>query len=52
MFFTAPVPAATARRVGVHLLREAMTVRAELDLASYDRLFPAQDFLPRGRSGT
>jgi hypothetical protein len=24
-----------------------MTVRAELDLSSYDRLFPAQDFLPR-----
>jgi hypothetical protein len=24
-----------------------MTVRAEIDLASYDRLFPSQDFLPR-----
>ena len=24
-----------------------MAARAELDLASYDRLFPAQDFLPR-----
>ena len=33
--------------VGVFLVREAMTVRAELDLSSYDRLFPAQDFLPR-----
>ena len=50
-FFSAPVPAAAARRVGMHLLREAMTVRAELDLASYDRLFPAQDFLPRGSFG-
>ena len=47
MFFAEVVPAASARRIGVHLLREAMTVRAELDLVSYDRLFPAQDFMPR-----
>jgi superfamily II DNA or RNA helicase len=51
VFFAGPVPAASARRIGVHLLREAMTVRAELDLASYDRLFPAQDFMPRGSFG-
>ena len=24
-----------------------MTARVEMDLVSYDRLFPAQDFLPR-----
>ena len=51
MFFAAPVPAASARRIGVGLLREAMTVRAELDLGSYDRLFPAQDFMPKGSFG-
>jgi hypothetical protein len=51
MFFAGPVPAASARRIGVGLLREAMTVRAELDLGSYDRLFPAQDFMPRGSFG-
>src|SRR5581483_1189913 len=51
VFFTGPVPAMSARRIGVHLLREAMTVRAELDLASYDRLFPTQDFMPRGSFG-
>jgi hypothetical protein len=34
IFFAGPVPATSARRIGVHLLREAMTVRAELDLAS------------------
>lgn len=51
MFFSAPVPASSARRVGAYLLREAMTIRAELDLASYDRLFPAQDFLPTGSFG-
>jgi hypothetical protein len=51
VFFAGPVPAASARRIGVHLLREAMTVRAELDLASYDRLFPTQDFMPKGSFG-
>lgn len=50
-FFTGPVPASAARRIGVHLLRDAMSVRAELDLASYDRLFPAQDFVPKGSFG-
>ena len=28
-----------------------MTTRAELDLASYDRFFPSQDFLPRAGFG-
>ncbi len=51
IFFAGPVPASAARRIGAHLLREAMTVRAELDLGSYDRLFPAQDFVPKGSFG-
>ncbi len=51
MFFSGPVQAAAARRIGAYLLREAMTIRAELDLASYDRLFPAQDFVPSGSFG-
>lgn len=46
VFFTAPVAASAARRLGALLLRAAMTRRGELDLASYDRLFPNQDFLP------
>jgi superfamily II DNA or RNA helicase len=51
MFFTAPVPAQTARRLGTALLREAMAVRGHMDLASYDRLFPSQDVLPSGGVG-
>ena len=47
VFFTDRVPASSARRIGVYLVREAMTARGELDLVSYDRLFPAQDFLPK-----
>jgi hypothetical protein len=47
IFFAAPVAAGSARRLGALLLREAMARRAELDLASYDRLFPNQDFRPQ-----
>jgi hypothetical protein len=50
-FFSGPVPATSVRRLGVHVLREAMEVRAELDLSSYDRLFPTQDFMPKGSFG-
>ncbi len=45
-FFTAPVAAADARALGAALLREAIALRGELDLDSYDRFFPSQDFLP------
>jgi superfamily II DNA or RNA helicase len=51
VFFDQPVPASAARAMGMGLLRRAMTRRAELDLASYDRFFPSQDFMPKGSFG-
>ncbi len=51
VFFTGPVTAETARRLGTGLLREAMALRGQMDLASYDRLFPSQDVLPAGGVG-
>jgi superfamily II DNA or RNA helicase len=51
VFFESAVPASTARAMGMGLLRRAMTSRAELDLASYDRFFPSQDFMPSGSFG-
>ena len=51
VFFTAPVPAGTARRLGTGLLREAMAIRGKVNLSSYDRLFPSQDLLPSGGVG-
>lgn len=51
VFFTSPVPAELARRLGGGLLREAMALRGRLSLASYDRLFPSQDLLPTGGLG-
>jgi len=50
-FFSEPVPAADARRLGSHLLTETMTRRHQLPLSSYDRLFPNQDTVPRGGIG-
>lgn len=50
-FFAVPVPAATARTMGCHLLTETMSRRHELPLSSYDRLFPNQDTMPRGGFG-
>jgi superfamily II DNA or RNA helicase len=51
IFFSGPVAAADARKVGAAMLRKAMTSRAEIDLASYDRLFPSQDTMPKGSFG-
>lgn len=50
-FFSQPVPAADARKLGSGLLTQTMARRHELSFASYDRLFPAQDTLPKGGFG-
>ncbi len=46
-FFAEPVAAVDARAMGAALLREAMAIRGEMGMESYDRFFPAQDYLPR-----
>jgi superfamily II DNA or RNA helicase len=51
IFFYSTVSAILARQLGMRLLRETMNVRAEVDLASYDRFFPNQDFVPSGGFG-
>jgi hypothetical protein len=51
VFFTSPVSVETARRLGSGLLREAMALRGQMGLASYDRLFPSQDVLLTGGVG-
>lgn len=50
-FFTAPVSATIARRMGCSLITETMDRRHELSMESYDRLFPNQDTMPRGGFG-
>ena len=51
LFFEEALPATLARRVGSHLLTEAMEGRPDIGLDSYDRLFPNQDTLPQGGFG-
>ncbi len=50
-FFAQPVPAAIARQMGCFLITETMSRRDQLDMNSYDRLFPNQDTMPAGGFG-
>lgn len=50
-FFSEPVSAADARRLGSGLLTQTMACRHELSFSSYDRLFPTQDIVPKGGFG-
>ena len=51
VFFENKLQAFTARRLGSFLLTETMSKRYQLDMKSYDRLFPNQDTLPKGGFG-
>src|SRR2546428_371126 len=51
-FFSAPVAAPAARKMGCYLITETMSRRHQLPMGSYDRLFPNQDTLPRGGFGS
>jgi len=50
-FFADTVAASDARRLGFLLLTRTMASGAALGVASYDRLFPSQDVLPKGGFG-
>jgi hypothetical protein len=50
-FFTAPVEAVSARKMGCFLITETMARRHQISMESYDRLFPNQDTLPKGGFG-
>ena len=50
-FFTAPVAASLARKLGSHVLTETMSGHPGLSFDSYDRLFPNQDTMPAGGFG-
>ena len=51
-FFTAPMPASVARKMGCYLITETMARRHQLSMESYDRLFPNQDTMSRGGFGS
>jgi superfamily II DNA or RNA helicase len=51
IFFSEPVPALMARRLGTLIVAKASSFHPEMSLASYDRFFPNQDILPAGGFG-
>lgn len=51
IFFSEPVPAREARKLGSALLSLTCQNTRQLSLASYDRLFPNQDTMPKGGFG-
>jgi superfamily II DNA or RNA helicase len=51
IFFSQPIPARDARKLGAVLLTETLERRPELGFKSYDRLFPSQDTMPKGGFG-
>ena len=51
IFFITAVPARDARRLGTAIISHACSRIRQLRLASYDRLFPNQDTMPRGGFG-
>ncbi len=51
LFFEESVSAKDARKLGSCILTKAMEERHELKFASYDRMFPNQDTMPKGGFG-
>jgi hypothetical protein len=51
IFFTTAVPARDARRLGTAIISHTCSRTRQLSLASYDRLFPNQDTMPKGGFG-
>lgn len=51
IFFSSPVAASDARKMGSYLLTETMEHHPDLGFSSYDRFFPNQDNIPAGGFG-
>ncbi len=51
IFFSRAVPARDARRLGTAIISHTCARTRQLQLASYDRLFPNQDTMPKGGFG-
>src|SRR3989338_8843483 len=51
IFFSEEIPAILARRLGTSVITKTMAKRYQIDMKSYDRLFPNQDTMPKGGFG-
>ncbi|MDR1942084.1 MAG: hypothetical protein LBQ47_07135 [Endomicrobium sp.] len=50
-FFDSPIAAYTARKLGTFLLSKTMEECPQIKFSTFDRMFPAQDILPKGGLG-
>src|SRR3989338_3215568 len=51
IFFSEEVPAILARKLGSSLITKTMARRYQIEMKSYDRIFPNQDTMPKGGYG-
>jgi hypothetical protein len=51
IFFDKSVPAVKARKLGSFLMTRTLDRRPEIGLDSFDRFFPSQDTMPKGKFG-
>ena len=51
LFFDEAIKAVKARLIGYYLLLEAIELEPSIGFQAFDRMFPAQDYLPRGGFG-
>ncbi len=51
IFFSSPTPACDARRLGTAIISHTCNRTRQIELGSYDRLFPNQDTMPKGGFG-
>lgn len=51
IFFENKIKASIARKLGSLLLSKTMELRDNMNITTFDRMFPSQDFLPKGGYG-
>jgi len=51
IFFSEPVAASSARKLGSYILTLSMARKPEISFDSYDRFFPSQNSIPKGGFG-
>lgn len=51
IFFSEAIASAKVRTLGTLLLQSSMNINHSLKISSFDRMFPNQDFLPKGGYG-
>lgn len=51
LFFSEKIPSIDARKLGYFILQSTMKINHSISISSFDRMFPNQDYLPKGGYG-